>query len=135
LKNFSKAVACGEALEDLEADLALEDEAAGAVVIVEVTTPVGEAANGEVNSGEAVIEEDLVVHEAAVMVGEQVHEVAVLAEEGEENEVGEDLAAGVVTAPIEGHPLGADTEEHLGAEATGAAAVQLVEHMARAEAE
>lgn len=125
MKNFSKAVACGEALEDLEADLALEDEAAGAVVIVEVTTPVGEAANGEVNSGEAVIEEDLV----------QVHEVAVLAEEGVENEVGEDLAAGVVTAPIEGHPLGADTEEHLGAEATGAAAVQLVEHMARAEAE
>lgn len=125
MKNFSKAVACGEALEDLEADLALEDEAAGAVVIVEVTTPVGEAANGEVNSGEAVIEEDLV----------QVHEVAVLAEEGVENEVGEDSAAGVVTAPIEGHPLGADTEEHLGAEATGAAAVQLVEHMARAEAE
>lgn len=115
--------------------LALEDEAVGAVVTAEATILVGEAANGEVSSGEAVIEEVLEVHEAAVMVEEQVHEEAVMAEEGAENEVGVDLEAGVVTAPLEEeHPLGA-AMEHLGAEATEAAAGQRVEHTAQAEAE
>jgi len=113
--------------------LALEDEAVGAVVTAEATILVGEAANGEVSSGEAVIEEVLEVHEAAVMVEEQVHEEAVMAEEGAENEVGVDLEAGVVTAPLE-EPLGA-AMEHLGAEATEAAAGQRVEHTAQAEAE
>jgi len=136
LKSFNKAVACGAVLEDLEVALALEDEAVGAVVTAEAIIPVGEAANGEVSSGEAVIEEVLEVHEAAVMVvGEQVHEEAVLAEEGAENEVGVDLETGVVTAPIEEHTLGAAMEEHLGEEATEAAEGQQVEHTAQAEAE